>query len=66
MVDEQPYEPTSDHLGEQHLDLGLYLAQASLDIGLNAVHLLVFLQQKSGREPAFRIGLTAGKAVRVL
>jgi hypothetical protein len=38
MVDEEAHEPTADHLGEQHLHLGLHLRQAGLDVGLNRAH----------------------------
>jgi hypothetical protein len=38
MVDEQPDERVAHDLREQHIDLGLCLGQARLDLGLNGGH----------------------------
>ena len=55
MVDEQADEGAPDHLGEQHLDLGLRLGETGLDVGLDPAHVhLHSFMKKSGRAPAFR------------
>ena len=42
----------SDHLGEQHLDFGLHLGKAGLDIGLDCAHVTSSFNKKAGSSPA--------------
>jgi hypothetical protein len=52
VVDEHADEAASDDLGEQHLDLGLRLGQACLDVGLDRAHAhLSPFTKKAGQRP---------------
>src|SRR3954447_10833561 len=52
MVDEEAHEITSDHLGEQDLNLGFRLCQVGLDVGLDVAHVTSSSNKKAGSSPA--------------
>ena len=58
MVDEHAQRAAAEHLGEQHLDVGLAVRETPLDICLHGCHRIAPLRKKSGRAPTF--GTAAG------